>query len=597
MSKKQIKDKVKKIFVEVFPELRNRKFVFKKNQSDFRDWDSFNHMKLISALEERFGVVFDMTEAMEADSPLKIIEMIMEKIPRDGANKKFNINPVFRNVSEALTYWSENASGKIFIKDLSTDSNYSYFTFNKLVNAGVRLLQKQGVGKGDLVLLNIKNSIEFLILYFASMRLGSVINPIPPSVGENELLANIDFTKPKLSFLEKSYHNDAFKKYRFFRVEFEGKNTLNKILETFSTDELITQLEDDSPAALYYSSGTTDKPKGILFSHRGIMNVIVLMCQGFNHHHGSIHLGILPMAHTAVIHHSVLPVLYMGGTFVFSENFIKIRKDFWHIIEHYKVNYIQAVPTVIIMILNTRYLNYRRKKIPLKYIACGSAPLPEAIKKSFEEKFGIRLANLYGLSEAGHLMSDYPFKGAWRPGSIGWPLESIDLKIFDDSGHEVVAGVVGEFVVKTPAFFTGYYKDRKRYQSSFKNGYFCTGDLGWHDDKGLFYYAGRKKDLIIKGGVNISPNFIDEVLIKHPKVAEAASVGKSDKFFGEIIKSFVVLKPGQKMPKEDFLDYCKKKLGEFKSPSEIEFVDAIPKTFSGKILRRNLGQNGVWKKK
>ena len=592
MSKKQIKDKVKKIFVEIFPELRNRKFVLKKNQSDFKDWDSFNHMKLISTLEEIFGIAFDMTETMEADSPLKIIEMIEKKNLRDDVDKQFNINPVFRNISEALTHWSLNASNKIFIKDLSTGSNYSYSIFNKLVNTGVRLLQKQGVRKGDFVLLQIRNSIEFLILYFASMRLGSVINPIPLSVGENELLANMDFIKPKLSFLEKSYHNDAFKKYKVFRVEFKGKNALHKILETFSTDELNTQLEDDSPAVLYYSSGTTGKPKGILFSHRGIMNIIVLMCQGFNHNHESIHLGILPMAHTSVIHHSVLPVLYKGGTFIFSENFIKIRKDFWHIIEHYKINYVHTVPTVIVMILNTPYLNYQRKKIPLEYIACGAAPLPEAVKKSFEKKFGIRLANVYGLSEAGHLMSDYPFKRAWKPGSVGRPLESIDLKIFDDSGTEAAAGIIGEFVVKTPAFFIGYYKDERLYKSSFKNSYFCTGDLGWRDGNGVFYYAGRKKDLIIKGGVNISPNFIDETLIKHPKIAEAASVGKGDKFYGEIIKSFVVLKPGQKISQKEFFDYCKKKLGEFKSPSEIEFVDIIPKTFSGKILRRNLRQNG-----
>ena len=587
MSKDQIKAIVKKIFIELFPELRAGKFDFNKKQSDFKDWDSFMHMKLISTLEEKFGIALDMEKAMDADNPIKFVEIIAKQNSKKKKIDKTEVRPIFRNLSEALNYWADNAAEKVFINSLSVGKSYSYLDFNKLVNKGVRFLEKQGVKRGDIVLLCVRNSIEFLIIYFASIRLGSVINPIPSSVGEAELASNIKFIKPKLSLIEDKYNGD-FQKNKIFRVFFEGKKAFIKTLNEFSDNNVSINLKDDASVCLYYSSGTTAKPKGILFSNKGIMNLTLLMCYGFDHHHDSIHLGILPMGHTAVMHHSVLPVLYMGGTFVFSENFMKIRKDFWHIINKHKVNYVQAVPTVIFMILNTAYPDYRKKDLTLKYIACGSAPLPESVKKSFEKKFGIRLANLYGLSEAGHLIADYPFKGKWKPGSIGRPLDAIDLKIFDDSGNEVKAGVVGELVVKTPGFFTGYYKDKKLYGSSFKRDYFCTGDLGYKDKSGLFYYVGRKKDLIIKGGVNISPNLIDEVLIKHPKVAESASVGKPDKFFGEVIKSFVVMKAGQKVSKEELFSYAKKKLGDFKSPSEVEFVSEMPKTFSGKILRRNL---------
>src|SRR3989344_3950444 len=486
---------------------------------------------------------------------------------------KTDVRPIFRNLSEALDYWSDNDPEKTFINSLSIGETFSYSAFNRLVNSGVRFLENQGVKKGDTVLLCVRNSIEFLVIYFASARLGSVINPLPSSVGEAELSANIKFIKPKLSLIEE-------------------KEAFIKVLNKFSDEPVSIALDDAAPTCLYYSSGTTAKPKGLFFSHKGLMNLVLLMCHGFDHHKESIHLGILPMGHTSVVHHSVLPVLYKGGTFIFSENFMKIRKDFWKIIEKYKINYIQAVPTVIFMILNTKYLGYQRKKLALPYIACGSAPLPESIKVSFEKRFSLRLANLYGLSEAGHLIADYPFKGKWKPGSIGRPLDAIDLKIFNDAGKEVRPNEVGEFVVKTPGFFMGYYKDKKLYEDSFKNGYFKTGDLGYKDKDGLFYYVGRKKDLIIKGGVNISPNLIDEVLIKHPKISEAASVGMPDKFFGETIKSFLVIKPGQKASIEEILKYCRKGLGAFKSPSEIEFVDAIPKTFSGKVLRRKLRKEG-----
>lgn len=494
----------------------------------------------------------------------------------------------FKNFSQVLFYRAEKTPDKIFLIDLSTDKKYSFFDFNEMVNQTTQFLKSQGVSRGDIISLCLKNSLEFLLIYFASIRLGSIINPIPGSVGKKELIANMEFLKPSILFWDKTISSKIDTKYKIFTVEFDGKNAFINLLKKFSDDDLSVELHKDSPACLFYSSGTTAEPKGILFSHRGIMNVTSMICKGFNHNCDSVHLGALPMGHAAVVNYSVLSTLYVGGTFVFSENFMKIREDFWNIIEKYKVNYVQTVPTVIFIILNTTYSNYQKEKLVLPYIACGSAPLSEEIKKSFEDKFGLRLANLYGLSEVGHLTSDYPFVDEWQPGSIGRPLDNVDIKIFDDFGNELKTDEVGELAVKTPGFFMGYYQNQKLHKSCFKNNYFYTGDLGRKDKNGLFYHVGRKKDLIIKAGVNISPNFIDEVLIKHSKVAEAATIGKPDKFFGEIIKSFIVLKPNQKISEKDLITYCAEELGDFRSPSEIEFVDNLPKTASGKILKRKL---------
>ena len=493
----------------------------------------------------------------------------------------------FKNFSQILNYWAVETPEKIFVTDILSGKSCSYADFNKLVNSTARFLKKHRVGRGDIVSLCLRNSLEFLVAYFATIRLGAIINPIPISVADKELAANLDFSKPKLSLLEVPSTKIA-KRHKIFSVKFQGKGAFLKILKNFSNKKLPISLDENKPVCLYYSSGTTAKPKGIIFSHRGIINIISATCRWFGHNSNSRHLAILPMAHTSVMHYSVLPVLYVGGSFVFAKNFIKIRKDFWRIIRDYKVNYVQTVPTIILMILSITYSNYHRSRLILPYIACGSAPLPEKNKKLFENRFGLRLANLYGLSEAGHLASDYPFEKGQKPGSIGRPLDIVDLKVFDNQGREVPVGKTGEIAVKTPGFFLGYHKDKKLYESSFKNGYFCTGDLAWKDNSSILYYVGRKRDLIIKGGVNISPNLIDEVLVKHPAVAEAASVGKPDELFGEVAKSFVVLKFGRLVSQKELFDYCRRELGEFKSPSEIEFIKEIPKTASGKILRRKL---------
>ena len=588
MSENKIKEVVKKIFVEAFPELRREKFNFNKPQSDFRDWDSFMHMKLISSMEVALDVRLAIERTIDADSAAKFVEIIRDATSATGSKEAVSMDfKACKNFLDILDYWASKTPDKIFVTAISNGLSYSYADFNGLVDLSGQFLKKKGLRKGDIVVVCVRNSVEFLILYFATMRLGGIINLVPPTVAEKELAANITFLKPKLVFVEKK-HFKSISKRGVIRIELEGEKAFLKALYEFPAEKLHVEIQEDDPSCLYYSSGTTANPKGILFSHKSLVNMAILLCREFGHNCHSIHFGILPMGHTSVMHHSLLPILYMGGTFIFSENFISVRRDFWRIIEEHRINYVQTVPTVIFMILNTAYPDFNKKRIALKYVACGSAPLPEATKKAFERKFGLHIANLYGLSEVAHMIDDYPFIDRWKPGMIGRPMRDVDVRILDNSGKEVKTGSVGEFAVKTPSLFMAYYKDKKLYDSSFKRGYFCTGDLGYRDKKGVFYFTGRKKDLIIKGGVNISPDLVDEVLIKHPCVEEVASIGKFDTFFGEVVKSFVVRKRGEKVSEDALFAYCKKKLGEFKSPSEIEFVDAIPKTFSGKILRRHL---------
>lgn len=586
----EIEVKIKDIFLKMFSELSDDSFDFKKKQDQYENWDSFAHMELVSKIEQAFVITLDINEMINTDSAIQFVEIVKKKVELidDKNESKLQISN-FNNFSEVLNYWAVQAPDKTFIIDVSAEKSYTYLDFNKLVNSAVRLLKEQNVGFGDIVSIRIRNSSEFLIIYFASIRLGSIINPLPFSVKEEELIKNLDFTGSKLVFLEKINLEKISDKYKFFSVEFEGNDSFINILRKFSNENFKQDeqyLNDNNPACLYYSSGTTSNPKGILYSHKNMVSLIKSICHDFNHTFDTIHLGILPMGHTAITNYSFLPVAYAGGTLVFSENFIKIRGNFWNLIEKYKITYVETVPTIIFSILNGKYPDYSRKKISLQYIGCGSAPLPLSVQKSFQKKFDIPVANLYGLSETGPSHFDNPLKENWQPGSIGVPLGIVECKIVDDNLKELPINEVGEIIIRGSSVFIGYYKNDKAYQEAVKDGFFLTGDLGYKDECGNFFYVDRKKDLIIKGGANILPGEIDEILFKHPAVLEASTIGVPDDFLGEEIVSFVVLKDF--VCEKDLIKHCSQFLQYFKCPKRIIFIESIPQTLSGKFLRKKL---------
>ncbi len=248
-----------------------------------------------------------------------------------------------------------------------------------------------------------------------------------------------------------------------------------------------------------------------------------------------------------------------------------------------------VVPTILTAIFNTPYDNFKKEKVrSMKFIGCGSSILDKTLQDKFEKKFGIPVANLYGSSETGATHFDNPFSPNRKTGNIGRLISSVDAIIVKDGRTIKNVEENGELCIKSPALLKNYFRDDEAYKQCFHGDYFMTGDIVYKDDQEIFYYVDRKKDLIIKGGVNILPSQIDEVLQSHPSIIEAATVGKADIFFGETIKSFVTLKEGDNISKIDLVSFCKSTLGDFKTPSEIEFIKEMPKGPSGKILKREL---------
>ena len=489
----------------------------------------------------------------------------------------------FTDFSHALAHWAAHEGGKTFLMDLGSGATYTYADFDRHVSAAVHLLRSEGVRLGKIVSVRIRNSADFLIIYFACIRMGAIVNPFPASTSDEELSKALAFIEPRLVILERCAKKLPARTGTLLIGC--GNKSLFSQLKPYEGRRASGTVDSKKAAALYLSSGTTGDPKGMLFSHENIIARANAVCRDFGHGHDTVHLGFLPMGHTSITDYSLLPVMYAGGTLIIAENFLSIRQDFWRIIAEDRIRYVQTVPTVLFSILNTDYSDYDSTRLILPYVACGSAPLPLSIQQEFKNKFGIPVANLYGCSETGPAFFDDPRIKGWRPGSIGVPLSVHACELVDEQGKVVLRGV-GEIAIKSKTVCIGYYKNPDAYAAAMRVGFFLTGDLARRDAKGRYLYADRKKDIIIKGGSNIFPGEIDEVLFKHPRVLESSTIGVPHDFFGEDIVSFVV-STGD-VTDVELIAHCEKHLQYMKCPARIIFLPVIPKTHSGKLLRKKL---------
>lgn len=496
-----------------------------------------------------------------------------------------------KNFSDVIYYQSVVNPDKTCIYDVPTERRYTFKEFNTVVEKTSNYLISKGVKPKDRVTAVIENSPEYCFLYFATLRLGAVFNPMPFTSHKEEIKRNILYAEPSAVLID-SKISSMFEEEsgNFVGIPVSKEGVFEKSLKGMSDIlEDKVEIEEDEPACLYYSSGTTGEPKGVLFSHKNMITNISSICHGFKFSRGNeVHLVLLPLGHTASINYSLLPCMYIGGKIVLTESFWSIRNRIWQLIQKHQITYVEVVPTVLYSILNIHKDTSDCNISSIRFIGCGSAPLQKSIQAQFERRYSVKVADLYGLSETGPTHVDYPLEDNWECGSIGVPLDVNKVKIFNEDGEELGPNQSGEIVIKGQNVFIGYFRNDELYRKVVRDGYFHTGDIGYRDEKGYFYFVDRIKDLIIKGGINIAPGEIDEVLLLHHAVKEAATIGVPDDLFGEEIKSYVVLKDRLNARENEILDHCREFLTSIKVPREIEIVDVIPKTHSGKLLKKVL---------
>ncbi|MFP3981830.1 MAG: class I adenylate-forming enzyme family protein [Desulfobacterales bacterium] len=462
---------------------------------------------------------------------------------------------------------------------------------NRLANA----LKALGVEKGDRVIIQMPNCPEVLQGFMAVYTIGAVVVPINFMVSEAEtafiyqdtgagvIISSSDFLE-KIEACRKKAPNIEHVILTDRDVP-HGVLSYHQLLEQHSDEISMVQTADDDLAALIYTAGTTGQPKGVMHTHYSLYVNAKMQQDTLNLPSDMTSISVLPLCHSYGIA-SMNFGMYVGGGRTVVLNTFDIDTVFGAI-EKYRANIMGAVPTMYVFML----LHPDPKKYDLssmKYWICGSAPLTLETWERFRDTFGFEIIEGWGLTEAGANNSVNPLEGKKKVGSIGLPMKGTHMKVVDDQDRELPANQEGEIIISGPMLMKGYWNRPEETEKVLKGGWLYTGDVGYKDEEGYFFITERKKDLIIKAGENIAPREIEEVIYSHPKVSEAAVVGVADEVYGEDIKAFVVLLPGQSATEEEIIEFCRERLKRFKSPKAVVFLDSLPKSLVGKILRKEL---------
>ncbi|HVG30497.1 MAG TPA: long-chain-fatty-acid--CoA ligase [Pyrinomonadaceae bacterium] len=498
------------------------------------------------------------------------------------------------NLRQLLETRAALSPDKTLLVNAGDARRWTYREFDAAVNRAANLLSARGVGRGDVVSLLMPNGAEYVIAYFACFKLGALAGPV------NSLL------KPEeIAYVVGNSEARALLVHSEFRAAVEAARAELPLLEDVIVfdDESITAEFGDEPdgswaqsshgesdeAIIIYTSGTTGKPKGCLLTHGNLIANARQIAGWLKFTPADRLLSVMPLFHMNAVSVTTLSALYAGGSTVVAPRFSASRH--WQIVSDHRVTSFGSVATMLSMLL-AKYpagVPAGLHTDQLRFAMCGSAPVPAEVMRRFEETFDCPVVEGYGLSESTCRSTFNPPDERRRAGSCGLPIGN-EMKIFDEEDREVADGTPGEIVMRGENVFKGYFKNPEATERAFRGGWFHTGDIGYRDEEGFFYVVDRKSDMIIRGGENIYPREIDELLYRHPAVAAAATVGVPDELYGEEVAAFVVLKDGARATEEELIDYCRARLADFKCPKTIRLVADVPKGPTGKVLKRELAR-------
>lgn len=471
-------------------------------------------------------------------------------------------------------------------------------TNTEMLSASKRLattLKNFGVTRGDRVILQMPNCPEVLQAFGAAWRIGAVIVPINWLVGDEETAYIYRDSGAKVIISSRMFLpkiNAARAKAPAMETVIltekdvpEGIYSYSNLIYTSQEDHATADTSDDDIAALIYTAGTTGRPKGVIHTHYSLYANAKMQYETIPLPDGMVTISVLPLCHSFGIA-SMNNGLFRIGKTVLLNSFDP--DAIFSAIEKYRGQIMGGVPTMYIyMLLHPDPMKYNLSS--MQYWICGSAPLSLETWEKFKGVFGFEIIEGWGLTEAGANNSVNPLEGRKKVGSIGLPMKGTEMGIMDDLGEMVPRGEKGEIVICGPMLMKGYWKKPEETAEMVRDGWLHTGDVGYMDEDGYYWITDRKKDLIIKGGENISPRTIEEVLFSHSKISEAAVVAMPDKIYGEDIKAFVVLNPGETaVQPEEIIEYCRAKLGNFFAPKQVVFLAALPKNLVGKVLKKEL---------
>src|SRR5687768_524822 len=492
-----------------------------------------------------------------------------------------------QSIPELLQQRASAAPDKVFLISEADKRQFTYREFVGAVGRAAGMLASHGIGKGDVVSLLMPNSVEYVIAYFACWQLGALAGPVNGLLKTQEIEYVVSNSESKLMLVNSEFLGKVDGSRVPVRV-FDSEAQAGEGFDESSTADLGLANE----AIIIYTSGTTGKPKGCLLTHGNVIANARQISEWLGFNHNDRLLTIMPLFHMNAVSVTTMSALYAGGSTVVSPRFSASR--FWQVISDYQITSFGSVATMLSMLLSTypEGVPVGLKTDQLRFAMCGSAPVPAEVMKRFEETFNCLVIEGYGLSESTCRSTFNPPDERRRPGSCGKPIGN-EMKVVDEDDREVANGELGEIVLRGENILKGYYRNPEATATAFRNGWFHTGDVGYRDEDGFFYIVDRKTDMIIRGGENIYPREIDEVLYEHPAVAAAATIGVPDQLYGEEVVAFIVLKEGKEATEEEFISFCRARLADYKCPKSVRIVKDIPKGPTGKLLKRELSRQVI----
>jgi fatty-acyl-CoA synthase len=475
---------------------------------------------------------------------------------------------------------------------------FSYREFGERVNSLAQAFLELGAKKGDKVAAMLYNSNHIVEVYLAAAKMGAVFAPINFRFKENEAFYILDHSDAvvfvygeEFGELVASLRAKLPKVKAYICV---GKCTGGEALEyegliaRFPPKEPEVEVAEADECQLMYTSGTTGKPKGALITHGNVLWNLVNTMIAREDIPGDTSLVVGPLYHTAALNNHFTIRVALAGTSVIMRRFDPT--EMMELIEKERINVVSGSPSVFNLLLQLPDLEKYDTRSVTKCTA-GAAILPVETKNRLLEVFpncgGVY--DVYGCTEASPCITILSAVDSLRKHAcVGKPLTFLEARVVDEDGKEVPVGEVGEVVCRGPIVMKGYYKDEEGTKEALKGGWLHTGDLARVDEEGFFYIVDRKKDMVISGGENIYPREIEEILYTHPKIADAAVIGVPDDIWGESVKAVVVLKEGKTMTEEEVIEFCQRNLASYKRPRTVDFVDALPRNPSGKVLKTEL---------